>query len=57
MNDYDELNELRFLYACASIKVAMSTFLEICEDCGCVSDALLESFDEARKAISALAEP
>ena len=41
MIEHDEMNEAKFLYACASMKVAIASFLEVCEVYGCASDELV----------------
>ena len=54
MIEHDEMNEAKFLYACASMKVAIASFLEVCEVYGCASDGLVKMLDESREAIDGL---
>ena len=54
MIEHDEMNEAKFLYACASMKVAIASFLEVCEVYGCASDELVKMLDESREAIDGL---
>ena len=54
MNEREELDEARFLYACASMKVALASFAEVCEVYGGVEDEVFDALDGARRAIDAL---
>ena len=54
MIERNEMNEAKFLYACASMKVAIVSFLEVCEVYGCASDELVRMLDESREAIDGL---
>ena len=47
----DEMTETKFAYACASIRVALASFEEICELYGGVDDELIDSLEECREAI------
>ena len=47
MIEHDEMNAAKFLYACASMKVAIASFLEVCEVYGCASDELVKMLDES----------
>ena len=54
MIERDEMNEAKFLYACASIKVAIASFLEVYEIWGGTDGELVAKLDDARDAIDEL---
>ena len=57
MNEYgNEMHEAEFDYACAAVKVAMSSFYEICQIEGYASDTLKFAFEYAINAIDGLRE-
>lgn len=50
----DEMTEAKFSYACASIRVALASFEEICELYGGIDGELLDTLEECRAAIGKL---
>lgn len=50
----DEMTEAKFSYACASIRVALASFEEICELYGGVDDEMLDTLEGCREAIGKL---
>lgn len=54
MIERDEMNEAKFLYACASMKVAIASFLEVYEIWGGSDGAVVAKLDAARDAVDEL---
>lgn len=54
MIERDEMSEAKFLYACASMKVAIASFLEVYDIWGGTDGGVVAKLDAARDAVDEL---